>query len=212
MGGQSRPADLARMLRHADLALFRRLAAAHNPVLDRAMPALSWAADYSGLWLATAGLLAASGRPAWRRAAARAVVSTVLASGAANGLGKLTVGRRRPPLEDVPLSRRLRHAPVTTSFPSGHSASAAAFATAIAVEAPELSPPVALLAAGVASSRVWTGAHYPGDVVVGGALGVAVTLSLAPVRRRATFRASRLRLADRCSGWSGTGCRGRRPS
>jgi membrane-associated phospholipid phosphatase len=177
-------AGLAGTLRGADRALFRRMAAAHSPVLDRVMPALSRAADYSGLWLTTAGLLATSGRPAWRRAAVRALASTALASAAVNGLGKLTVGRRRPPLDDVPVARRVRRAPVTTSFPSGHSASAAAFATAVAAEAPELVAPVALLAAGVASSRVWTGAHYPGDVVVGGAVGVAVALCLAPLGRR----------------------------
>jgi membrane-associated phospholipid phosphatase len=180
------PDELGRRLRELDLALFKALAEARNPVLDRAMPALSHAANYGRLWLGTAAVLALAGarRPAWRRATVRGVVSLAAASALANGLGKLSVNRRRPPLHVVPAARRVRRAPVTTSFPSGHSASAAAFTTAVALEAPELAPPVAALAAAVAFSRVWTGAHYPGDVLVGAALGVAVALGLAPVRRR----------------------------
>jgi len=174
---------MARMAARADLALFQRVAGAHNPVLDQAMPALSRAADWSRLWLGVAALLALSGRPAWRRAAARGLASVALASTSANGLAKLSVRRVRPPLAAVPLARRAHRAPVTTSFPSGHSASAAAFTVGVALEAPELAVPVGAIAAGVAVSRVWTGAHYPGDVAAGIALGTAASLALARVGR-----------------------------
>jgi membrane-associated phospholipid phosphatase len=174
---------MARMAARADLALFQRVAGAHNPVLDQAMPALSRAADWSRLWLGVAALLALSGRPAWRRAAARGLASVALASTSANGLAKLSVRRVRPPLAAVPLARRVHRAPVTTSFPSGHSASAGAFTVGVALEAPELAVPVGAIAAGVAVSRVWTGAHYPGDVAAGIALGTAASLALARVGR-----------------------------
>ena len=62
--------------------------------------------------------------------------------------------------------------PSSTSFPSGHSASAFAFASAAGTAAPVLSPPLHLLAALVAYSRVHTGVHYPGDVVVGSLIGM----------------------------------------
>lgn len=179
---------LARMAADADLALFHRVAGAHNPALDRAMPALSRAADWSRLWMGVAALLALSGRPAWRRAAVRGLASVALASASANGLAKLWVRRGRPPLGVVPLVRRVHRAPVTTSFPSGHGASAAAFTVGVALEAPELAVPVGALAAGVAVSRVWTGAHYPGDVVAGVALGAAASLALARVARRRRAR------------------------
>jgi membrane-associated phospholipid phosphatase len=175
-------AALAWTARRADLALFQRIAGAHNPVLDRSMPALSRAADWSRLWLGLALLLTLSGRPAWRRAAARGIVSVALASGTANGLAKLSVRRRRPPLGDVPLGRRVYRAPVTTSFPSGHAASAVAFTVAVARQAPELAVPVGVVGAAVAWSRVWTGAHYPADVVAGAALGAAAGLALSRVR------------------------------
>ncbi|HEY3868915.1 MAG TPA: phosphatase PAP2 family protein [Actinocrinis sp.] len=76
----------------------------------------------------------------------------------------------------VPLIRRLRQPPITSSFPSGHTASAAAFATGVALEHPRLAIPVAVVAAGVGLSRVVTGVHYPSDVVAGAAIGVAAGL------------------------------------
>ncbi len=89
----------------------------------------------------------------------------------ANLPAKYATRRARPQLTGVPIGRQLLRQPTTTSFPSGHSASAAAFALGVAMEAPLLAPPVAALAAGVAYGRVHTGVHYPGDVVAGLALG-----------------------------------------
>jgi membrane-associated phospholipid phosphatase len=165
-----------------DAELFRRTAERSDPVLDRVLPALSRAADFSLLWLGIAAGLALSGR---RRAALRGLASVALASATTNAAAKLHFRRVRPPLQTVPVARRVRRVPVTTSFPSGHSASAAAFATAVGLEAPELAGPVGLLAAGVAWSRVWTGAHYPGDVAVGAVIGGLAAVSTGrPARRR----------------------------
>jgi membrane-associated phospholipid phosphatase len=106
-----------------------------------------------------------------------------LAGTTANGLAKLFVRRRRPPLEDVPLARRVHRPPVTTSFPSGHAASAVAFTVAVR-EASELAVPVAVVGVVVACSRVWTGAHYPADVLAGAALGAAAGWTLGRVGRQ----------------------------
>jgi undecaprenyl-diphosphatase len=61
--------------------------------------------------------------------------------------------------------------PESTSFPSGHSASAFAFAYTVGRHYPGLAVPIRLLASGVAYSRVHTGVHYPGDVVLGSIIG-----------------------------------------
>lgn len=175
--------EQAQGLQRADRDLFLTLASSHNPALDRAMPALSHAADHGKLWLAVAALLVLSGRPAWRRGAVRGVISQGIASGTVNGLAKLAVRRERPAIEHVPLIRRVRRPPVTTSFPSGHSASAAAFATAVGWEAPELAVPLGALASAVAFSRVWTGAHYPSDVIVGVGIGASAATLTATVAR-----------------------------
>ena len=160
-------------LDEADLALYRRAARWHAPWLDRLLPPLTRSADHGLLWFGIAVLLAGGNR---RRAAVRGLASLAVASATANVPAKLAARRGRPDLYPVPLPRQLLRQPSTSSFPSGHSASAAAFATGVAMEQPLLAAPVAALAAGVAYGRVHTGVHYPGDVVAGVALGVGSAL------------------------------------
>ncbi|MDQ1646167.1 MAG: hypothetical protein QOJ50_2351 [Cryptosporangiaceae bacterium] len=174
----------------ADALLFRRIAERQSPILDTAMPALSHAADHGRLWLGIAAGLYATGDPAWRRAAVAGVVSLAIASAAANGLAKSWIRRARPPIEHVPALRRVIRTPVTTSFPSGHAASAAAFATGAALAAPGLAIPLGVLAGAVAFSRIWTGAHYPLDVVAGVALGGSLARASHPVLARRYVRAA----------------------
>ena len=160
----------------ADLALFHRIARRHSPALDRTLPRLSTAANYSLLWLAIAAVLATAGGRFGRRAALRGLVSISVTSTLAGGIVKRLVRRPRPSLQSVPVARRLAIQPLTTSFPSGHAASACAFAVGASSEVPALAPPLAALAAAVAYSRVYTGVHYPGDVVVGAAVGSSVAV------------------------------------
>jgi membrane-associated phospholipid phosphatase len=166
-----------------DLDLFERTAALENPVLDRALPPLSHAADHSKLWMATAALLAVIGGREGRRAAVRGLGGIAIASPVANLAGKLLVRRRRPSIEVVPMARRAWRVPVSASFPSGHSASAAAFTTGVAMDLPDAAVPIGIVGAAVAYSRVYTGVHYPGDVAAGIALGVAAGLLTRRVRR-----------------------------
>ena len=173
-----------------DRAVMARIAATESPALDRVMPALSRAANHSVLWIGVATVLAATGRPPARRAAVRGLASVILASAASNVIGKGLAGRARPAAE-VPEARRLSHGPHTTSFPSGHAASAAAFATGTALELPVLAVPIGALAAAVGASRVVTGVHYPSDVVAGFAIGVGAGL----LTRRALSRFARRRAA-----------------
>ncbi|MFC9685489.1 bifunctional phosphatase PAP2/diacylglycerol kinase family protein [Streptomyces sp. NPDC056948] len=179
-------------LRDRVLALDRRLfeAAAdrHWPGADPVLPRLSRGANHGALWFAAAAALAASRTPRARRAATRGLASLSLASLAINTLGKRSVRRPRPVLDAVPLIRRLKRQPITTSFPSGHAASAAAFATGVALESPLWGAAVAPVAASVALSRVYTGVHFPSDVLAGAALGVGAAFAvrgLVPTRSQA---------------------------
>ena len=137
------------------------------------LPPLTSSANHGLLWIGISVLLAGGQR---RRAAVRGLASLGVASFAANVPAKLSARRTRPELHPVPLPRQLLRPPTTSSFPSGHSASAAAFATGVALEQPLLAAPIAVLGAGVAYGRVYTGVHYPGDVVAGVALGVGSAL------------------------------------
>jgi undecaprenyl-diphosphatase len=163
-------------LRSWDAALFAAVARQHWPGAEPVLPRLSRAADRGRLWGAVAAGMAVAGGRDGRRAALRAAGSLALASLAANTAGKGAFRRARPLLEAVPVLRRLRRQPVTSSFPSGHSASAAAFAAGAALESPGWGAAVAPVAASVAFSRVYTGVHYPSDVLAGCALGVGAAL------------------------------------
>jgi membrane-associated phospholipid phosphatase len=156
-----------------DQAVFDAVADTPTPDLDRFLVGVSRAADNSRLWLVTAAALAAVGGPRGRRAAGVGVAAIGLASAVTNlGLKPLT-GRRRPvrsERHEVAESRRVRQ-PVTTSFPSGHTASAFAFASAVGEVAPPAWVPLHMAAALVGYARVHTGVHYPSDVAAGAVLG-----------------------------------------
>jgi undecaprenyl-diphosphatase len=151
--------------------------------LDGSLVAITRAANYSRLWLAIAGGLAAFGGRRGRRAAERGLIALALAAAVANGPAKLLVRRRRPFRHSRPALIRI---PRSTSFPSGHSATAFAFATGAVAELPPLAPVLIPLAGAVAYSRVHTGVHYPSDVMAGAAIGVgsgALATRLARARR-----------------------------
>ncbi|QGV77712.1 bifunctional phosphatase PAP2/diacylglycerol kinase family protein [Streptomyces ficellus] len=162
-----------------DREVFHRVATRHWPGGDAVLPRLSHAANHGLLWFGTAAGIAVLGRGARsRRAAVRGVASLALASAAINTIGKRSVRRARPVRDAVPMVRQLKKQPFTTSFPSGHSASAAAFATGVFLESRGWGAAVAPVAAAVALSRVYTGVHYPGDVLAGAALGVGAAFAV----------------------------------
>lgn len=170
-GRQSRAARLRRGLDRADRRLLGWAVRGRSPASNTALTLLSRAADNGKLWYATAGLLAASGQRRPRTAAAAGLLGMGLASGLVNGPLKFLWQRDRPASELLGERGALLPLPRTYSFPSGHSASAFAFATAVSRTLPAGAPAVLPAAAAVAYSRVHTGVHYPSDVLVGSALG-----------------------------------------
>ena len=169
---------LREWLRSLDSRLFEVAAERNWPAGEPVLPRLSRSANHGMLWFATAAAVAASRTPRARRAAARGIASLSLASFAINTIGKRTVRRARPVLDPVPLGRQLKRQPITTSFPSGHAASAAAFATGVALESPAWGAVVAPIAFSVAASRVYTGVHFPSDVLAGAALGACAAFAV----------------------------------
>ena len=154
--------------------------------LDAPVRRLSGAADRSKLWLAIAAVVAVAGGQRGRRAALEGVVAIGVTSAAVN-LAVKPIARRRRPDRAQPARFDDRHVPMprSASFPSGHAASAFAFAHAVGRHLPALAVPIRLLATAVAYSRVHTGVHYPGDVVIGSVTGAGTGAMVAAVADRA---------------------------
>jgi PAP2 superfamily len=95
-----------------------------------------------------AAVIALLGCGRGRRAALEGVVSIAVTSATVN-LGLKSLHRRRPERVEPDLPpARLVVMPDSSSFPSGHAASAFAFAYAVGRHLPELAVPIRLLAAG----------------------------------------------------------------
>ena len=177
-GGPLQGGRVAAPVHRWDAAVAARVARWPVTPADRWLRRLSTVADRGALWVVVAGGLGLPpGRTPLRRAAVRGLASLGTTSLLVNLVLKRVFRRGRPDPAGIPAARALAHAPGSASFPSGHAASAAAFATGVAVESPLAGALVAPLALGVAWSRVHVGVHHPSDVVAGLAVGTAVALA-----------------------------------
>src|SRR3954454_6031097 len=159
--------------RHWDARLHALIGGLPSSPADRCLRRLSIAANHGRLWMALGALLGL--RPgALRRGALRGLGSLAVSSFLVNVVLKRIFGRVRPDLANLRTDRHLRRSPVTESFPSGDSASAAALAPGVALGPTLSAAGLAPVALGVGYSRVHVGVHYPGDVLAGFAVGGAV--------------------------------------
>ena len=179
-----RAATLLRRLDSYDRAAYRSVARMRMPLLDEPLRLVSDFANFSKPWFLISGFLALLGGSRGRRAALTGLAAIGAASLVVNQPMKLAGERHRPDREGggVPELRWVRM-PSSTSFPSGHSASAAAFAVAVGDVLPALRLPLRAAAFVVAFSRVYTGVHYPGDVLVGAAVGTLLGRLTSAVAR-----------------------------
>jgi undecaprenyl-diphosphatase len=175
-------------LTRLDLAMYRAIAETPTPTLDEPLRRLSNAADRSKLWLVVAGIIGALGGSSGRRTAVTAMGAVAVNSVVVN-LPMKMLGRRARPDRTAARVSPARHVPmpVSPTFPSGHGASAFAFVAAVAPTMPTLARYLRVLAYVVGYSRVHTGVHYPGDVIVGSLIGTAIGESVAYAARRSRF-------------------------
>ena len=180
-----RTAFFLRGLDPLDRAVYRHVAGASLPLLDVPLRRVSHFANYSKPWLVVAGCLTVFGGRRGRRAAIVGLGAVGTTSLVVNQPMKLAGDRARPDRDghEVPERRRVAM-PTSTSFPSGHSASAAAFAVAVGDVIPALRLPLRAAAGTVAFTRVYTGVHYPSDVLVGAGVGALIGRSVSRAASR----------------------------
>ena len=158
-----------------DVAVYEAIEATPTPTIDVPLRRLSNAANHAKLYAGIAAVLFAVGGPKGRRAAVTGLAAVGMNSFVVNVPMKFLGNRPRPDRGRVRVAAaRHTRMPTSTSFPCGHSASGFAFAAGAAEAMPQLGIPLRALATAVAYSRVHSGVHYPGDVVVGSLVGMAV--------------------------------------
>ncbi|GAA2760855.1 phosphatase PAP2 family protein [Actinopolymorpha rutila] len=188
----SRWAETMRQLGSMDHALYETVARTTTPNLDVPVRRLSDAANYSRIWLVIATGVAIVGGKRGRRAALEGLLSIGVTSAVVNLGAKPLLRRRRPDRSRRDLfGARHTRMPTSATFPSGHAASAFAFAHTVGRTIPGLALPLGLLAGAVAYSRVHTGVHYPGDVVVGSIVGAGTAAMVTGALERERTRHGR---------------------
>jgi undecaprenyl-diphosphatase len=153
------------------LLAFRRFHAPWRTTIARTLTQMGDARSWTVAGLACLATLSPRGIHLGLRLGAATGLATLLSQAL-----KRSLTRARP---DTAIAgfEALAANPDRFSFPSGHTAAAFGVAVAFAGEPHCLGPGALLLAVGVALSRVYLGAHYPLDVVAGGALGVCAGLA-----------------------------------
>ncbi len=170
---------LALKMRDLDRALFRAIFRVKWGPLTRLMRAFTVAGTAGALWgffaaVAFLATVAATGRLELSIFFSRLLLPWGAVAGSwfvAEGT-KYVFDRARPFISDTEIAPLIK-TPSSSSFPSGHSATAAAGAIVLSAAYPAFAPVLALAGLLVALSRVYLGVHYPLDVLAGALIGAA---------------------------------------
>lgn len=153
-----------------DTTLFAAINGSHAPGLDEAMLFASAVGRAGFVWLFVA--VVAAIYPRHRMAAWRVGVAIGLTYLMVDGVIKPLADRARP-FDVLPEVRLIDQRPATSSFPSGHAASAVAGALAVSQIFPAARIVWWPLAALIAISRIYVGVHWPSDTLAGALVGFA---------------------------------------
>ena len=143
----------------------------HTTTSDRYVSVLSDLGEGIG-WVAGGVALGILGGSKGRRAGLAVAFSSLAATYVVQTRIKPLFRRVRPFVNRE--ARVVGVKPADQSFPSGHTASSFAGATALAFYYPKAAPLLYGLAAAVGASRVHLGVHFPSDAAVGGVMGVGI--------------------------------------
>lgn len=168
-----RPGRLSKISGPGSGVVAASLALARPERGNSATDLLRRAAGHDAVWLAAAVALGASGGRSARRAALRGVGSVAIVAVMNHTLGKPAARSARPVLDRLP---GVFPRPNTASLPSSPMASAAAFASGVALESPRYGLAVLPVAAGLAYVRSSEGLTHRGRAAAGVIVGVGAAL------------------------------------
>ena len=166
----------ARRVHTADVKVFRAVTRFRRGPLTPVMRLFTVAGTAGALWGFTAAVAFVLGGFQWEQLLvpwAAIAGSWILAEAS-----KYAFNRARPHAADLQIAPLVK-TPSSSSFPSGHSATAAAGAISLSAAYPALVPAFAVCALAVMFSRAYLGVHYPSDIIAGAAIGVVVSGALA---------------------------------
>ena len=139
--------------------------------LDAVIPVVTRLGDSGVIWIVMAAALLLF--PRTRKYGLAAALALVIGALICNVTLKPLVARIRPyELADM-AQRLLIDPPSDFSFPSGHTTSSFAAATALAASKAKGWPAAMALAVIIAFSRLYLYVHYPTDVIAGAVIGAA---------------------------------------
>lgn len=146
-----------------------------NPFFDFFMPLVSFMGDKGLIWIIAGVALMSYNKT--RRGGVMVIIAIALVF-LIGELGiKNVVGRLRPFHVDESI-QLLIDAPLSFSFPSGHTGSSFAASTVLMRYNKKMGIPALCLAACIAFSRMYLFVHYPTDILAGMVLGVAGGLTV----------------------------------
>lgn len=165
---------LARRLRDLDRSLFSAVFGWKRGAVTAVLRLFTLLGTAGFLWGVTAGVaFAARGFEPWADLLVpwgAVALSWTVAEGT-----KFLFNRARPFVWNTEIAPLVK-TPSSSSFPSGHSATAAAGALTLSALYPAFAPLLVLAGLLVVLSRVYLGVHYPFDVLAGSTLGLLAGL------------------------------------
>ena len=184
-GRSRRSRSFTSWVQRIDERMLDRLGGANHGPLGPSLKAMAVIGNLLVPYLAVTVWFLCNGRAEERAAVARGWGAAAIAGILQGWLLKPAAQRGRPDARRLPPQKRRKKTPSTSAFPSGHAGTGTAFSVAMARGAPRARWPLALATVLLQYAEVYTGRHYPSDILGGTAIGTGVGLLASRVRLEA---------------------------
>ena len=162
-------------INNIDFAILDALQKIHNTILDFIMQLFTTSGDNGYIWIALCVLLLCI--PKTRKIGFYAALTLLVEFILNDMVLKEMIARERPFIQRTGIDTIIKQ-PSGYSFPSGHSASSFATATAVFLHNKKIGIPCLIAAGIIAFSRLYFYVHFPSDVLIGSLFGIAIAIGI----------------------------------